>query len=84
MRTLVLGAGATGGYLSPALLAAGRDATFLVRPRTATRLRHEGLRVRGADGTYPGSVSGCAGGVSTSPGQVRDQGVGGERWPKSA
>ena len=51
MRTLVLGAGATGGYLGVALLAAGRDVTFLVRPPAADRLRREGLRFRGADGT---------------------------------
>ena len=51
MRTLVLGAGATGGYLGATLLAASRDVTFLVRPRTAARLRDEGLRVRDAGGT---------------------------------
>ncbi len=51
MRTLVLGAGATGGYLGATLLAGGRDVTFLVRPHTADRLRAEGLRVSGADGT---------------------------------
>ena len=51
MRTLVLGAGATGGHLGATLLAAGRDVTFLVRPRTAARLNDEGLRVRDAGGT---------------------------------
>ncbi|WP_433028352.1 ketopantoate reductase family protein [Actinomycetospora sp. CA-053990] len=51
MRTLVVGAGATGGYLGARLLDAGRDVTFLVRPRTAERLALEGLRVRGSDGT---------------------------------
>lgn len=50
MRTLVLGAGATGGYLGAGLLAAGRDVTFLVRPSTAARLRRDGLHIRGADG----------------------------------
>ena len=47
----MVGAGATGGYLGARLLDAGRDVTFLVRPRTAERLALEGLRVRGSDGT---------------------------------
>lgn len=50
MRTLVLGAGATGGYLGARLLAAGHDVTFLVRPAAADRLSREGLRIRGVDG----------------------------------
>src|ERR1700751_2219389 len=33
MRILVVGAGAIGGYFGGRLLAAGRDVTFLVRPR---------------------------------------------------
>jgi len=32
VRTLVVGAGATGGYFGGRLLEAGRDVTFLVRP----------------------------------------------------
>jgi 2-dehydropantoate 2-reductase len=56
MRTLLVGAGATGGLLGARLLEAGRDVTYLVRPSTAERLATEGLRVRGADGatrTHP-------------------------------
>ncbi|WP_240051673.1 2-dehydropantoate 2-reductase [Pseudonocardia sp. EV170527-09] len=49
MRTLVLGAGATGGYLGARLLAAGREVTFLTRPATADRLSLEGLQIRGVD-----------------------------------
>jgi 2-dehydropantoate 2-reductase len=45
MRTLIVGAGATGGYFGARLLAAGRDVTFLVRPRTARQLAEHGLRV---------------------------------------
>jgi 2-dehydropantoate 2-reductase len=45
MRVLVVGAGATGGYFGARLAAAGRDVTFLVRPRRATQLRSDGLRV---------------------------------------
>jgi 2-dehydropantoate 2-reductase len=45
MRILILGAGALGGYFGGRLLAAGRDVTFLVRPRTARQLAENGLRV---------------------------------------
>jgi 2-dehydropantoate 2-reductase len=46
MRTLVVGAGATGGYFGARLAAAGRDVTFLVRPGRAEALRESGLIVR--------------------------------------
>lgn len=45
MRTLVAGAGATGGYFGARLAQAGRDVTFLVRPGRAAQLRRDGLRV---------------------------------------
>ncbi len=45
MRTLVVGAGATGGYYGARLAEAGADITFLVRPARAERLAAEGLRV---------------------------------------
>ncbi len=38
MRILVVGAGAIGGYFGARLLEAGRDVTFLVRPRRAAQL----------------------------------------------
>jgi 2-dehydropantoate 2-reductase len=38
MRALVVGAGSVGGYFGGRLAAAGRDVTFLVRPRRATQL----------------------------------------------
>lgn len=47
MTILVVGAGATGGYFGQRLAAAGRDVTFLVRPRRAEQLRERGLRVVG-------------------------------------
>lgn len=47
MTVLVVGAGATGGYFGQRLVAAGRDVTFLVRPRRAEQLRARGLRVVG-------------------------------------
>ncbi len=45
MRLLVVGAGSTGGYFGGRLAAAGRDVTFLVRPRRAEKLRAEGLQI---------------------------------------
>jgi 2-dehydropantoate 2-reductase len=46
MRTLVVGAGAMGGYFGGRLLEAGRDVTFLVRPRRAAQLAKTGLVIR--------------------------------------
>jgi 2-dehydropantoate 2-reductase len=45
MRLLVVGAGATGGYFGGRLAEAGRDVTFLVRPRRAAQLREGGLQI---------------------------------------
>jgi 2-dehydropantoate 2-reductase len=47
MTILVVGAGATGGYFGARLAQAGRDVTFLVRPRRAEQLRDRGLRIVG-------------------------------------
>lgn len=38
MRTLVVGAGAVGGYFGGRLLEINRDVTFLVRPKRAAEL----------------------------------------------
>jgi 2-dehydropantoate 2-reductase len=46
MRILVVGAGAVGGYFGGRLLDAGRDVTFLVRPRRADELAKHGLIIR--------------------------------------
>lgn len=46
MRLLVVGAGSTGGYFGGRLAEAGRDVTFLVRPRRAAQLRETGLSIR--------------------------------------
>ncbi len=46
MRILVVGAGAIGGYFGGRLLEAGRDVTFLVRPRRAAQLAKTGLVIR--------------------------------------
>ena len=46
MRILVVGAGSIGGYFGGRLLEAGRDVTFLVRPRRAEQLARNGLSIR--------------------------------------
>ncbi len=43
MKILVVGAGAIGGYFGGRLLEAGRDVTFLVRPKRAAQLAETGL-----------------------------------------
>jgi 2-dehydropantoate 2-reductase len=50
MRILVVGAGAIGGYFGGRLLAAGRDVTFLVRPRRAAELASAGLVIKSPNG----------------------------------
>ena len=45
MRTLIIGAGAVGGYYGARLAAHNRDVTFLVRSRRAQQLRSTGLQV---------------------------------------
>ncbi|MFJ6314095.1 2-dehydropantoate 2-reductase [Pseudarthrobacter oxydans] len=55
MRILVVGAGATGGAFGTLLQEAGRDVTYLVRPRKQEALRRDGLRFisTAADRTLP-------------------------------
>ena len=50
MRILVVGAGAIGGYFGGRLLQAGRDVTFLVRPRRAAELAGAGLIIKSPRG----------------------------------
>jgi 2-dehydropantoate 2-reductase len=54
VRALVVGAGSVGGYFGARLAAAGRDVTFLVRPRRATQLAN-GLTIvsKGQQTTSP-------------------------------
>jgi 2-dehydropantoate 2-reductase len=52
MRTLVLGAGAVGGYFGGRLAEAGRDVTFLVRPAREALLADKGLRVTSPLGDF--------------------------------
>src|ERR1700757_906068 len=50
MRILVVGAGAIGGYFGGRLLPAGRDVTFLVRPKRAEELARDGLVIKSPNG----------------------------------
>jgi 2-dehydropantoate 2-reductase len=50
MRTLVVGAGAIGGYFGGRLLEIRRDVTFLVRPKRAAELASHGLVIRSPRG----------------------------------
>jgi len=50
MRILVVGAGAIGGYFGGRMLQAGRDVTFLVRPKRASELGSAGLVIKSPNG----------------------------------
>jgi 2-dehydropantoate 2-reductase len=50
MRILVVGAGAIGGYFGGRMLQAGRDITFLVRPKRAAELASAGLVIKSPNG----------------------------------
>ena len=50
MRVLVVGAGAIGGYFGGRMLQAGRDITFLVRPKRASELAASGLAIKSPHG----------------------------------
>src|SRR5438045_9495679 len=50
MRVLIVGAGAIGGYFGGRMLEAGRDITFLVRPRRASELAALGLVIKSPNG----------------------------------
>lgn len=51
MKILVVGAGATGGYIGAKLVRAGRDVMFLVHPATRERLERSGIQMRLANAT---------------------------------
>jgi 2-dehydropantoate 2-reductase len=52
MRLLVVGAGSTGGYFGGRLAQAGRNVTFLVRPRRAAQLAAGGLEIVSPHGGF--------------------------------
>lgn len=50
MRTLMVGAGAIGGYFGCRLVESGRDVTFLVRPKRKAQLEERGLLIQSVNG----------------------------------
>lgn len=52
VRVLVVGAGSTGGFFGGKLAQAGRDVTFLVRPRRAAELKASGLQILSPSGDF--------------------------------
>jgi 2-dehydropantoate 2-reductase len=50
MRMLIVGAGAIGGFYGAHLANAGREVTFLVRPKRAEQLRQTGLQLKSPKG----------------------------------
>src|SRR5262249_40105239 len=63
MRILVVGAGGIGGYFGGRLLQAGRDVTFLVRPRRKAQLEASAISIRSPKGdfTFPAPPTVIAG-----------------------
>lgn len=52
MRTLIIGAGALGGYFGGCLARSGADVTFMVRPRRAEQLARTGLAIVSPQGDF--------------------------------
>lgn len=67
MRILVIGAGALGGYFGGCLIRAGRDVTFLVRPRRAEQLARERLQIVSPHGDFMVPVATVLAGVIREP-----------------
>jgi hypothetical protein len=51
LRFLIVGAGAVGGLIAARLAGSGYHVTVLALPRSAARLREDGLRIASGDGT---------------------------------
>jgi 2-dehydropantoate 2-reductase len=67
MRTLIIGAGALGGYFGGCLARAGQDVTFLVRPRRAEQLARHGLQIISPQGDFNvAATTVLAGGIDKS------------------
>jgi 2-dehydropantoate 2-reductase len=67
MRILVIGAGALGGYFGGCLIRAGRDVTFLVRPRRAEQLAREHLHIVSPHGDFTVPVTTVLAGAIGGP-----------------
>src|SRR4030095_5415886 len=67
MKTLILGAGAIGGYVGGRLQQSGADVTFLVRPARGERLERDGLVIKSTKGDVTQKVKTVLGGAEGGP-----------------
>lgn len=67
MKTLILGAGAIGGYVGGRLHQAGADVTFLVRPARREALQRDGLVIKSTKGDVTQQVKTVLGGAEGGP-----------------
>lgn len=67
MKTLILGAGAIGGYIGGRLHQSGADVTFLVRPARREALQRDGLVIKSTKGDVTQQVKTVLGGAEGGP-----------------
>ncbi len=67
MKTLILGAGAIGGYVGGRLQQSGADVTFLVRPARRERLERDGLVIKSTKGDITQKVKAVLNGGKGGP-----------------
>lgn len=67
MKTLILGAGAIGGYVGGRLQQSGADVTFLVRPARRERLERDGLVIKSTKGDITQKAKTVLGGAEGGP-----------------
>jgi len=67
VRTLILGAGAIGGYMGGRLHQSGADVTFLVRPARREALQRDGLVIKSPKGDTTQQVKTVLGGAEGGP-----------------
>jgi 2-dehydropantoate 2-reductase len=67
MKSLILGAGAIGGYLGGRLQQAGADVTFLVRPARGAALARDGLVIKSTKGDITQKVKTVSSGSEGGP-----------------
>ncbi len=67
MKTLILGAGAIGGYAGGRLHQSGADVTFLVRPARREALQRDGLVIKSPKGDVTQQVNTVLGGAEGGP-----------------
>lgn len=67
MKTLILGAGAIGGYVGGRLQQTGADVTFLVRPARRERLERDGLVIKSTKGDVTQKVKTVLSGAEGGP-----------------